>query len=243
MVQLFKSFDTTEKTQLICFPFAGGYSASFRPLHTYLQGECEMLAAEPPGHGTNQMSAVEDFEQLVSLYKQELNLHPDRPFVLFGHSMGGMVAFRLAQKLEREGIYPQAVIISAIQPPHVERKKVSHLDDEKFLAHIIELGGMPQELVENKEVMSFFLPSFRSDYRALESFRPSDSHMIQSPVHIFNGRKDKKCIKDADGWKKWGDNPVFHEFSDGHMFILSETEKVAERIYEIINRSTAGQLL
>ncbi len=82
-----------------------------------------MLAAEPPGHGTNQMSAVEDFEQLVSLYKQELNLHPDRPFVLFGHSMGGMVAFRLAQKLEREGIYPQAVIISAIQPPHVERKK------------------------------------------------------------------------------------------------------------------------
>ena len=70
------------KTQLICFPFAGGYSASFRPLHTYLQGECEMLAAEPPGHGTNQMSAVEDFEQLVSLYKQELNLHPDRPFVL-----------------------------------------------------------------------------------------------------------------------------------------------------------------
>lgn len=123
MVQLFKSFDTTEKTQLICFPFAGGYSASFRPLHTYLQGECEMLAAEPPGHGTNQMSPVEDFEQLVSLYKQELNLHPDRPFVLFGHSMGGMVAFRLAQKLEREGIYPQAVIISAIQPPHVERKK------------------------------------------------------------------------------------------------------------------------
>ena len=86
--------------------------------------------------------------------------------------MGGMVAFRLAQKLEREGIYPQAVIISAIQPPHVERKKVSHLDDEKFLAHIIELGGMPQELVENKEVMSFFLPSFRSDYRALESFMP-----------------------------------------------------------------------
>ena len=43
--------------------------------------------------------------------------------------------------------------------------------------------------------------------------------------------------------EKWADNPVFHEFSDGHMFILSETEKVAERIYEIINRSTAGQLL
>lgn len=43
MSQLFKSFDASEKTQLICFPFAGGYSASFRPLHAFLQGECEML--------------------------------------------------------------------------------------------------------------------------------------------------------------------------------------------------------
>ncbi len=74
MSKLFKSFDASEKTQLICFPFAGGYSASFRPLHAFLQGECEMLAAEPPGHGTNQTSAIEDLEELTDLYKQELNL-------------------------------------------------------------------------------------------------------------------------------------------------------------------------
>ena len=104
-----------------------------------------------------------------------------------------MVAFRLAQKLEREGIYPHDHLSHSAAA--CGKEKVSHLDDEKFLAHIIELGGMPQELVENKEVMSFFLPSFRSDYRALESFRPSDSHMIQSPVHIFNGRKDKNVSK------------------------------------------------
>lgn len=38
MSQLFKSFDASEKTQLICFPFAGGYSASFRPLHAFCRG-------------------------------------------------------------------------------------------------------------------------------------------------------------------------------------------------------------
>ncbi|MCY8809883.1 surfactin biosynthesis thioesterase SrfAD [Bacillus atrophaeus] len=235
MSQLFRSFDTSEKTQLICFPFAGGYSASFRPLHAYLQGECEMLAAEPPGHGTNQTSAIEDLEELVRLYKQELNLRPDRPFVLFGHSMGGMIAFRLAQKLEREGIFPQAVIISAIQPPNVKRKKVSHLEDEAFLEHIMELGGMPAELAENKEVMTFFLPSFRSDYRALERFEPRDLGQLQSPVHIFNGRKDEKCMRDARGWDQWAQNPAYHEFDGGHMFLLSETEKVAEEIFSILN--------
>lgn len=115
MSQLFKSFDASEKTQLICFPFAGGYSASFRPLHAFLQGECEMLAAEPPGHGTNQTSAIEDLEELTDLYKQELNLRPDRPFVLFGHSMGGMITFRLAQKLA----YTQKSA-SLDQPQHLQ---------------------------------------------------------------------------------------------------------------------------
>ncbi|MED2949242.1 surfactin biosynthesis thioesterase SrfAD [Bacillus subtilis] len=236
MSQLFKSFDASEKTQLICFPFAGGYSASFRPLHAFLQGECEMLPAEPPGHGTNQTSAIEDLEELTDLYKQELNLRPDRPFVLFGHSMGGMITFRLAQKLEREGVFPQAVIISAIQPPHIQRKKVSHLPDDQFLDHIIQLGGMPAELVENKEVMSFFLPSFRSDYRALEQFELHDLAQIQSPVHVFNGLGDKKCIRDAEGWKKWAKDITFHQFDGGHMFLLSQTEEVAERIFAILNQ-------
>lgn len=72
---------------------------------------------------------------------------------------------------------------------------MSHLPDDQFLDHIIQLGGMPAELVENKEVMSFFLPSFRSDYRALEQFELYDLAQIQSPVHVFNGLDDKNAYE------------------------------------------------
>lgn len=99
-----------------------------------------MLAIEPPGHGTNQMDLVDDFETLVGMYQTALEPKLTRPFVLFGYSMGGMVAYRMAQKLEKAGIYPKAVIISAIQPPDIKRKKVSHYDDDAFLDHIIQLG-------------------------------------------------------------------------------------------------------
>lgn len=220
--------------QLICFPFAGGYSASFRPLHEHLKRDFEMLAIEPPGHGTNRMEPVDDLEKLADMYLTALRPKLSRPFVLFGYSMGGMVVYRLAQKLEKEGVYPKAVIISAIQPPCIKRKKVSHYDDDAFLDHLIQLGGMPEGLVKNKEIMNFFLPSFRADYRALETFSHTDHALLSSPVHILNGNKDEKCMKDAFGWNKWVKDIDFHYFKGGHMFLLSETEQVAARIRSIV---------
>jgi external thioesterase TEII len=219
---------------LICFPFAGGYSASFRPLHGFLQQHCHLLVADPPGHGTNRMPLVQSLEQLVDLYMQELAPVMDKPFVLFGHSMGGMVVYRLAQKLEQRGIFPEAVIISAVQPPHFRRHPVTHLSDEAFLQHVIGLGGIPPELLEAREVLDFFLPAFRADFKALETFEQKDTHMLESAVHIFNGEEDDPCIKDSVGWKLWARHIWFHTFPGSHMFLLSETEKLAEAIRAIL---------
>ncbi|GIN69091.1 MULTISPECIES: thioesterase II family protein [Bacillus] len=240
MNDLIKAFGpASNDMQLICFPFAGGYSTSFRPLYEHLKADCDMLAIEPPGHGTNQMDLVDDFETLVGMYQTALEPKLTRPFVLFGYSMGGMVAYRMAQKLEKAGIYPKAVIISAIQPPDIKRKKVSHYDDDAFLDHIIQLGGMPDELVRNREVMDYFLPSFRADYRALESFLHTDHTLVSSPVYILNGDKDEKCMQDAHGWKKWVREAEFHSFEGGHMFLLSQTEQISALIRSII--AAAGQ--
>lgn len=242
MTDVLKTFGPSSGgMQLICFPFAGGYSASFRPLYDRLKTDCDMMAIEPPGHGTNQMELVDDLETLVGMYKAALEPKLTRPFVLFGYTMGGMVAYRLAQRLEKEGIFPSAVIISAIQPPDCKRKKVSHYDDDAFLDHIIQLGGIPDELVRNREVINYFLPSFRADYRALESFLHTDHSLVSSPVYILNGDKDEKCMRDASGWEKWVRKAEFHTFQGGHMFLLSKTEEVAARIRSIL--AEAGQTI
>jgi external thioesterase TEII len=240
MNQLIKTIGTSSKNiQLICFPFAGGYSASFRPLHSYLQDHCDVLVMEPPGHGSNQMPLVENLEKLVDIYLQALIPKLNKPFVLFGHSMGGLIVYRLAQRLENLGIFPESVIISAIQPPDTRRKIVSHLDDQAFLNYVIEIGGVPAELVQAKEILEYFLPSFRADFKALETFEHTDHTLVQSPVHIFNGDKDEPCMKDAADWNKWIDQIQFHTFQGGHMFLLSETEKVAASIQCILTLKTA----
>jgi external thioesterase TEII len=239
MNRLIQQFDSSsDKMPLICFPFAGGYSASFRPLHAYLKDHCHLLAIEPPGHGTNRMPLMENFEKLADMYVKELMPRLDKAFVLFGHSMGGLMVYRVAQKLEQRGIFPKAIIISAIQPPHVRRKAVTHMDDCALLDYMISIGGVPPELAKEREILEFFLPAFRADFKALETFEHTDHTLLQSPVHIFNGEQDAKCVRDAFSWKEWAHQLRFHTFQGGHMFLLSETEKVSRTIQFIVTRES-----
>lgn len=239
MNDLIKRFGyPSDHTHFICFPFAGGYSAAFRPLHDSLQDRFEVLAAEPPGHGSNRSPLVDDLERLVSMYEAALLPQLRKPFILFGHSMGGIVAFRLAQILESKGFFPEAVIISAVQPPDIKRPVRSQMEDGAFADYVIGLNGIPPELAKNREMLGFFLPPFRSDFKALETFRPSDMTRVQSEMHIFNGNEDEACVLDADGWARWGQRVAFHRFPGGHMYLQSETKQVSDTIRSLFASSS-----
>lgn len=244
MNQLFKTFEKkSDLIQLICFPFAGGYSASYRPLFEQLKDMAEVTAAEPPGHGTNLMPLETSIDRLAELYKEGLTGKLNRPFILFGHSMGGLVVYRLTQLLEREGIDPAAVVISAIQPPQTKRQILTHLSNEAFVQHIAEMGGIPKELLENKPMMDYFTPSLRADYQALESFQHTDKTIIKSPVYLLNGKQDKKCMEDADGWLTWANAIERTDFEGGHMYINTHLEQFAEHMRHVIEQTTKRQFI
>ncbi|KML03902.1 thioesterase [Bacillus stratosphericus] len=244
MNQLFKTFEKkSDLIQLICFPFAGGYSASYRPLFEKLKDTAEVTAAEPPGHGTNLMPLETSIDRLAELYKEGLTGKLNRPFILFGHSMGGLVVYRLTQLLEKEGIDPAAVVISAIQPPQTKRQILTHLSNEAFVQHIAEMGGIPKELLENKPMMDYFTPSLRADYQALESFQHTDKTIIESPVYLLNGKQDKKCMEDAAGWLTWANAIERTDFEGGHMYINTHLEQFAEHMRHVIEQTTKRQFI
>ncbi|MFB8733228.1 hypothetical protein ACEQPO_02625 [Bacillus sp. SL00103] len=53
MNHLFKTFEKNQILFNLFVFFAGGYSASYRPLFEQLKGTAEVTAESPPGHGTN----------------------------------------------------------------------------------------------------------------------------------------------------------------------------------------------
>lgn len=244
MNHLFKTFEKkSDLIQLICFPFAGGYSASYRPLFEQLKGTAEVTAAEPPGHGTNLMPLETSIDRLAELYKEGLSGNLNRPFILFGHSMGGLVVYRLTQLLEKEGIDPAAVVISAIQPPQTKRQILTHLSNEAFVQHIAEMGGIPKELLENKPMMDYFTPSLRADYQAPETFQHKDQSIIETPVYLFNGTQDEKCMQDANGRLPWAKTIERTNFEGGHMYINTHLEPFAEQMRHVIDLAAKQQLM
>ncbi|WP_155987928.1 thioesterase II family protein [Gorillibacterium massiliense] len=242
--QLFKIMaQKDERRQLILFPFAGGNANSYRGLAKRIPAGWQVMAVDPPGHGANELPLIEDFDALIDLYLDEMLPLLAHEFVLFGHSMGGMTAFRLAQRLEELGRRPSAIIISGVNPPHLMRNKVAHLDDPEFLGHFQQLGGIPTELLQYKELLSLLLPILRADCRALESFRSTDGRLLTSPMTVFAGDGDRFCsIDQVKQWDLYATIPIVsYQFHGGHMFILEETEPVAECLSRILRTTVANE--
>jgi len=154
--------------RLICFPYAGGGIRTYLPWADSLPADVELVAVQPPGRGAFlDTPAFNEMNALVSaLYHQILPLL-DRPYVLFGHSLGSRVAFELLVQLQRQQqALPKLFIASGSNSPDSIRtkSKTFHLPDAEFIAELARMNGTPQEVLANAELMSLLLPLLRSDF-------------------------------------------------------------------------------
>lgn len=227
---------STNGKHLICFPFAGGYSTAFRPMAQHFDSEWGVIAVEPPGHGMNRLPLMDNMDELVDFYMEHLTPKLGAPFALFGHSMGALIVYMMAQRLEKIGLFPEVVFASGANPPDIVRFQTTHLNEQEFIDYVYSLGGLSKELLENRELLDLFLPVLRADFTAVERFNHQEKTLVQAPVHVFSGRQDERCTPEmAKGWGQWVRKADFYEFNDGHMFILSEPERVAKQVTQILH--------
>jgi external thioesterase TEII len=228
----------TSNKQLICFPFAGGYSTAFRPIAQSFTADWGMIAIEPPGHGTNRAPFLKSIDEMADVYVNELRPYLNTRFALFGHSMGGWVTYKIAQKLEAQGLYPEVVIISGIRPPDKEGDKTSHMNDKEFIDYVVSLGGIPEEMLAHQELIDLFLPSLRADFLAVEKFGIEDRTPLRTPVHFLAATDDPgNGPEEVKRWAEFAPHAEFHTFEGKHMFILSHAPDVAKLIQQILIKS------
>ena len=90
--------DSASGPRLVCFPYAGGQSLAFRGLDEHLPPHWELWGLDPPGHGWAPGVALDSVETLVDLYLNTMPRELLAGAVLYGHSLGGCVAFELARQ-------------------------------------------------------------------------------------------------------------------------------------------------
>ncbi|MEM6613641.1 MAG: alpha/beta fold hydrolase, partial [Cyanobacteria bacterium P01_C01_bin.72] len=161
------------KLRLFCLPYAGGSTYIYDRWSDFLPDTVEVCPIELPGRRKRFTETPYDsINVLVSDLATVLLPHLDKPFALFGHSMGGLVSFELTRLLRRRYyLQPLHLFISACRATQLPRSKppIHHLDDTAFTQEIMRLGGTPQIVLNNKEMMELILPALKADFKAIET--------------------------------------------------------------------------
>src|SRR5215813_6314715 len=92
------------RVRLFCLHHAGGGAMVFRNWHKALPEWVDACAVVMPGREARHAEeAYSEAELAVEALHEALLPWMDRPFVLFGHSMGALLSFELARRLARFG--------------------------------------------------------------------------------------------------------------------------------------------
>ncbi len=103
---------TSDKTRLFCFPYAGGGAAAYAGWREALP-QLDVLPVKLPGReGRFREPPIKRIDALVERLSDALLPFFDTPFAFFGHSMGAIIAFELARRVERAGKSPVRVFVS-----------------------------------------------------------------------------------------------------------------------------------
>ncbi|GGG33682.1 thioesterase [Lysinibacillus alkalisoli] len=228
--------------KLICIPFAGGSSVVFSKWHRLLSEDIEILNIELAGRGRrfqekcydNVEEAVDDIYQIVLPV-----LTGEEPYAIFGHSMGSLLAFELCHRIqEYNHRLPVAVFFSAKSAPHLPPKEQVHLfEKERFIEKVFSLGGTPEQLLNNRDLLDLYLPSIRADYKLVETYKfQKRSNLLNIPFYVFYGDEDDIKIDEMQGWKIHTSQTCrWYEFKGGHFFIQPQENRVVTLIDDILS--------
>ena len=151
----------------------------------------------------------------------------DVPYAMWGHSMGGILAYETTRELRRRHArLPVTLVVAACRAPHVPRRMppIHALDDESFIAEIRRrYGGLPESTTTDRlsaELLRLMTPTLRADVTLAETYQ-----YIEEPPLICQlvalGGADDAAVTEADlaAWRDHttGDFEV-HRLPGGHFF-------------------------
>lgn len=224
------------KVRLFCFPYAGGSSAIFYRWSEYVSPAVEVCAVQLPGReGRLTMSPYTLMRPLVQAIGNAILPFLDKPYVLFGHSLGGLIAFELARYLHDLGVpRPLSLFVSAAEAPHVSGvpDRLHTLPDDELIGQLSRLQGTPQEILQHPEVMQLLLPTIRADLQVFETYIYRAGPPLPCPIAVFGGFEDERVAQSRlESWRHHT-TTVFSltMLPGGHFFIHSACHALVERV-------------
>lgn len=178
----------------------------FRSWSDILPADVEVCPVQLPGRSTRSMELpFTELSPLTQVLAQALSSLLDKPFAIFGHSLGALVGFELVRELRRRyDANPVRLFVSAGGAPQSPRQgSIIHtLPVKEFLCEVRRLNGIPLEVVEHEELMQIVLPLLRADFALYETYVYSAESPLNCPISAFGGLRDcKVSSRELEAWR------------------------------------------
>jgi len=231
------------KARVFCFSNAGGGPSMFRQWHTFLENDVEVWAAAYPGRDTlSGEPFAKKISSLVSYYISDLSLFSGGKVIFYGHSFGALVAYKLAIKLRDIGCSVDVLCVGARRSPTMlSREKMDVSSDKKLVDQLTMFGGIPDILLDDKDMLNYFLPHIRNDLVLNEEVISLPNMKLDIPIFAFSSPADSLVLPKEI--RAWGDctHSSFENISlsGGHFFIKNNERVFFNQMNKIIEKSIA----
>ena len=189
------------KVQVLALPGAGTGPSAFSPWCGVVPPYWRLTSICLPGRGRRigqpfLRSLPECADQIAEAAKAEL----DEPLILFGHSLGGLLAFEVARRIQ-----VTAVLVAGVAP--VERPlDPGNIPEHAIQTHVRDLlraAGVEDSPLQD-ELIGVTAPILRNDMDMLLGYAQPEER-LDCPIVAYYGTSD--VIQPAS-WAHWTTGPA-----------------------------------
>lgn len=222
--------------RVFLFPHAGGSAMSLLPLASELPAGTEALLFELPGRGARAREPrPATFDEACQGLVDHVQPLLDRPAILFGHSLGGLLCDGLVRRLppEQRKWLTKVIVSSAPSPlrataaacetgwPPTRRSRAD------LLARLIAHGGTPAEVFDDEALLEGVLEAFGDDMLLMDSYVLDPALSVcHADYELWTGRHDGSAAADLpEAWADVLARPLGERvFPGGHFYLTDRPE-------------------
>ncbi|MDQ1030659.1 surfactin synthase thioesterase subunit [Streptomyces umbrinus] len=238
--------------RLLCFPFAGGGASAYGRWQRELDARgasVDVLPVRLPGReGRSGEPRFTELASLVAELDEELDEVLASPHLLYGHSMGSLIAYALIRRRQERGApLPCAALLAAYRAPHLPPPRLdsdagtgagSGSDADSDLARaLVALGGLPEALLGHPEWLRALLPVVRDDLALCASAGPTGGP-VRVPLHLFAGADDPLVrLPEVTAWRRYAARgSEVRILPGGHFFLRTHEGWLLDEVAPLVRR-------
>jgi surfactin synthase thioesterase subunit len=219
--------------RIFCFPHAGGSPRAFLDWQAGLADDAEVVGVCRPGRDHRAAEPAPTIGELIdgaTAVIADATKRDGRPYYLFGHSLGALVAFEVCRRLTGPALAgpapagPRHLVASGCSAPSLlpsqRVKQIAELTGAEFAEAIGFFGGLAPEVSADPELRDLLLPGLIADFRMAVGYRYQPGPLLAVPATLVVGRDDPHVKQEqiAPWDREFGWPADRHWVAGGHFY-------------------------